>query len=171
MPFYLIQRADNGHEEIAETATKPGLRGYGGDCTFVSAAYQTADELRTDRGVLLEPCRECGGVVSTKFMEPIAARLGKTNLCFHCDHWTQIHLNASRHVFVDGQCYAIGKEQPRGYQGRNLGFGGAEFKIRFRDGREVVTHNLWTQGEVPDHFRERLPDTAEFVKPEPSNAR
>jgi hypothetical protein len=42
--------------------------------------------------------------------------------------------------------------------------GGARSTIRFRDGRSVVTHNLWCQGEVPAHFREALPDNAEFIR-------
>ena len=37
--------------------------------------------------------------------------------------------------------------------------------IRFTDGREVITHNLWHQGTIPKHFRARLPDNAVFVVP------
>ena len=44
------------------------------------------------------------------------------------------------------------------------GFGGKVFEVRFFDGRVVVTHNLWHQGEVPAHFRARLPDNAVFAE-------
>jgi len=50
--------------------------------------------------------------------------------------------------------------------GNFLGFGGSEFRIRFFDGREVVTHNLRHNGEIPQDYRAMLPDNAEFVENE-----
>lgn len=43
------------------------------------------------------------------------------------------------------------------------GYCGSLFKIRFFDGREIVTTNLWYNGEIPMSHREMLPDNAEFV--------
>lgn len=81
-----------------------------------------------------------------------------------CLFWLDYARTASdpAHLVVEGRHYVIAKDQPKGYQG-SLGHGGARFDIRFNDGREVVSHNLWAQGRVPEHFRERLPDNAEFV--------
>jgi hypothetical protein len=44
-----------------------------------------------------------------------------------------------------------------------LGSSGQLFTIRFADGRETVTNNLWHQGTIPAHLRELLPDNAEFA--------
>lgn len=51
-------------------------------------------------------------------------------------------------VVIDGSCYHIlPDDKPDcGF----LGYGGAEFKIQFNDGRVVVTHNLWNNGEIPE---------------------
>lgn len=43
------------------------------------------------------------------------------------------------------------------------GFGGAEFCIKFGDGRLVRSTNLWFSGKVPEAYRGQLPDNAEFV--------
>ena len=42
------------------------------------------------------------------------------------------------------------------------GFGGAEFRIRFNDGYEVITHNLWCQGEPEGSWKEKFPNNADF---------
>jgi hypothetical protein len=39
---------------------------------------------------------------------------------------------------------------------------GENHLIDFFDGRHIVTHNLWYQGEIPDHFLSRLPDNARW---------
>jgi hypothetical protein len=55
------------------------------------------------------------------------------------------------------------------------GFGGAEWKVRFHDGRTVVTRDLWSEGQIPEEYREALPDNAVFIYerrwPPPSLAR
>lgn len=38
------------------------------------------------------------------------------------------------------------------------GFGGAKWKITDLDGKERFCSNLWHQGDVPQQFRDRLPD-------------
>jgi hypothetical protein len=60
---------------------------------------------------------------------------------------------------IDGTHYVIEPDEPNGaFQG----LGGAEFHIRFKDGHEVVTHNLWCQGEPDEHWRPKFPDNADF---------
>lgn len=69
-------------------------------------------------------------------------------------------------VRVGGKHYQIAPEKQSGMRG----FGGAKFLIRFFDGRSVETTNLWSQGTIPEHFRSRLPDNAEFL-PDPEKER
>lgn len=66
-------------------------------------------------------------------------------------------------VIVDNTHYWIGEEPKPGESRSFLGHAGREFKIRFNDGREVTTHNLWYQGPIPTRFRDRLQNNAEFV--------
>jgi len=46
------------------------------------------------------------------------------------------------------------------------GSSGAEFTFRFHDGREITSNDVWTQGEIPARFRDRLPDNAVIVPQE-----
>ena len=110
-------------------------------------------------------CRICGKTDNldrwaecneTKIME-------RENVCFHCAFWLEkIATTNENTVVVNGTRYTIGKEDP------NLlfkGFGGARFDIEFFDGRKVVSHNLWCQGNIPEEFRSypELQDNARFV--------
>lgn len=107
-------------------------------------------------------CRECGKTDNPKRWiggEKIAA----TGLCFYCKHWDDLLNIKDRHdvVRIKGSHYMVGSARsPHRYNG----FGGSRFKIRFNDGREVETVDLWSQGQIADHFKERMPDNAVFVE-------
>ena len=111
-------------------------------------------------------CRICGKTDNldrwvecneTKIME-------NDNVCFHCAFWLdKIATTNENTVIVDGTRYTIGKED------QYLlfkGFGGREFNIVFFDGRKVVSHNLWCQGDKPERFRSypELQDNARFIQ-------
>ena len=83
-----------------------------------------------------------------------------SHACFVKKFWNDIEKEKEEHIFINGICYAIVDEPIYGF----VGYGGRKFKIRmFKDGKIVETNNLWCQGDVPDEYRQRLPDTAEFV--------
>ena len=63
-------------------------------------------------------------------------------------------------VRVDGRLYWIGEERVTGMP---RGCYGEKFRIRFHDGREITTTNLWVNGEIPAEFRAELPDNAVFL--------
>lgn len=107
-------------------------------------------------------CGECGDVLNDGYMEPSKTEIRTKQRCLGCLFW--LRYVATRddktHAIVNGQHYVITPDAPRAaFQGH----GGARFDIRFKDGREVTTCNLWAQGRIPERFRERLPDNAEFV--------
>jgi hypothetical protein len=90
--------------------------------------------------------------------------LKESGLCVLCDRWVAFSL-ATEHpnvVRANGHHYVIEADGSDNLFGMR-GFGGEEFTIRFHDGRVVKTTNLWAQGVIPERFRERLPDNAEFV--------
>jgi len=82
--------------------------------------------------------------------------------CFGIDFWNDWveKKDDPRVARIDGTHYYIGNENEKG---SFRGFGGRKFKIRFNDGREVITTNLWHQGEISNDFKEKLPDNAVFV--------
>jgi len=77
--------------------------------------------------------------------------------CFHIDFWnSKVEIkNDPNSVRENGTQYYIGTPD-----GSFKGFGGRRFKITFNDGRVVKTDCLWHNGEIPDEFKDRLPDNA-----------
>lgn len=109
-------------------------------------------------------CRECGDVLDDSFMEPYKTKIREQRLCFSCLFWQDYvgKVADPASVRVRSHHYWI---LPDGKPdlGSFYGHGGAEFVIQFADGREVVSRNLWSQGLIPPHYRERLADNAEFI--------
>ena len=111
-------------------------------------------------------CRICGNTdnLDRWNKDGISKIMEKENVCCSCAFWLEkIALTDENTVIVNGKRYTIGKEDPNLYF---KGFGGAEFNIEFFDGRKVVSHNLWCQGEIPERFRSypELQDNARFVQ-------
>ena len=106
-------------------------------------------------------CIECGRAEHGEWANK--ADIEARQLCFNCLFWHEkIGIaDEPRIVRINGNHYAIGDERKGG--GKFSGFGGLEFSIRFNDGREITTHNLWGQGSIPRRFRERLPDNATWI--------
>ncbi|HRJ96875.1 MAG TPA: hypothetical protein PLL78_09325 [Fimbriimonadaceae bacterium] len=62
-----------------------------------------------------------------------------------------------------GEAYKIGEEfeeNRKPGQKSAKGSGGRRFRIRFSDGREVLTTNLWVRGRIPAVLRTLLADNA-----------
>lgn len=106
-------------------------------------------------------CNICGKQENNKkFSVAIAEDIRKKELCFSCLFWKakvsiRDRLNVAR---IDGDHFIINESDTISKRGYN----GQEFTIKFFDGREVTTTNLWHQGKIPEHFRKFLPDNAEF---------
>lgn len=159
--WYVVQQPD-GPYEIVESAESPKTHHSGGTYTMRSVGYASLEDLHAGAG-MVDRCRECESLIYTSFMEATKQVLINEQLCFQCHHWTRLLPERQNRVIVGGRHYMIEPELPP--RDRSLGgFGGQQWKIRFKDGREVVTTNLWHQGPIPERFRERLPDNAEFVK-------
>lgn len=83
--------------------------------------------------------------------------------CFHDHYWLErVHNQDSpTQVVINGCVYQIGEEDS---MSSFRGFDGARFEIEFYDGRKVVTTNLWSNGEIPEKFRELIKDNAKFIR-------
>ena len=81
--------------------------------------------------------------------------------CFTTKFWDGICKEKEEHVVINGVCYAVEDDPVNGF----LGYSGRKFKIKMFDTGEVIeTNNLWCQGDVPEEYKSRLPNTAEFVR-------
>lgn len=117
--------------------------------------------------LLAQPrCRECGDPEPGEYMEPTQTQMRERGLCCGCNFWTnRLAVLGPNSATVGGISYEIERERPdlRLHERHVLGHGGAAFEVEFFDGRRVRTTNLWSCGEVPKHFRGRIPDNARFV--------
>lgn len=109
------------------------------------------------------PCTVCGETgFHRNYMGETGKRMKETGECFSCAHWGQRADNPPELV-IDHYIYSIGPEPGPNFDRRFLGMAGRRFTIEFFDGRKVTTHNLWSGGEVPERFRDRIPNTANFA--------
>ena len=100
----------------------------------------------------------------------------KPDECFYCYCWRGNLESDSKTpdkvVIVNGDHYQIGNEPSKDHPTGMYGYGGSEFRIQFNDGRQVITHNLWHQGTIPEYWKAKFPDNAIFVqkfgRPEPT---
>lgn len=85
-------------------------------------------------------------------------RLAAMRRCFSCDFWIEILTKPETLVLRGGSgkkcAYSIAPDLRAGESESCAGFGGAKHVIQFADGSEVVTHNLWGNGEIPERFLE-----------------
>jgi hypothetical protein len=107
-------------------------------------------------------CVECGAEGdANRFLHNFAQSMFEKRLCFTCHHWVKLLelRDDPKTVRAKNHHYRIGSEGDP-----FPGFAGTKFGVKFTDGRVITTTNLWHQGEIPERFRARLPDNAEFVK-------
>lgn len=86
-------------------------------------------------------------------------------MCFSCSIWKKRYEELSslpkyQVAIIDGTYYSIGPEDDTPKSCR--GFGGDKFVIRFKDGYEVTTTNLWCGGKIDDYWQNYLSNNADF---------
>ena len=83
--------------------------------------------------------------------------------CFECSFW-EGQIGAGNNVVIAGVHYRVDFAQPlKTGDPNHLGMSGRKYHIQMTDGRSVVTNDLWYQGQIPERFRDRLPDNAVMV--------
>jgi hypothetical protein len=127
-------------------------------------------EAELARIIGMPACVECGDTVGlAEEWRSDAAEIIAAGMCSTCFFWHQL-LAADDGIVIRGRHYKDGGRR-RGAPSHCLGFGGTEYRIRMHDGREISSNNLWTQGDIPEHFRDRLQDNAEFLSRGPQGER
>lgn len=110
----------------------------------------------------MHTCTECGSQYEhADYGGEEGDIMRKEGVCFICAFWRRwVEMKGDpRVVRANGRHYCLGPDE-LATPARWKGFGGAGYTVRFHDGRVIVAHDLWSQGEIPAHFRERLPDNA-----------
>lgn len=113
-------------------------------------------------------CRICGDTEnSDHYIPETKTALENKELCFSCLHWSEQHrLDQDercehKYAIINGTHYVLLPHT----DGYFKGYGGKKFHIRFNDGFETTCDNLWCQGDIPEHWRDTMPDNAIFVHP------
>lgn len=108
-------------------------------------------------------CKECGEDHQAYYMDDVRDNMVAQQLCFSCLFWQEYvdRKDEPEIARINGEHYFVQPLSPAA--GGMRGYGGHPFTIHFTDGRPqpiVHTINLWHQGVIPAHFRDRLPDNA-----------
>jgi hypothetical protein len=109
-------------------------------------------------------CKDCGAVdYSIAFMPTCAEKkvIDAEGVCFTCAFW-RVAIAKTHDTVISGRIYSIGnvKKPPNS---PHAGMAGRRFDIEYFDGRVVTTHDLWVGSEVPERYRQQVPDTARFL--------
>lgn len=96
---------------------------------------------------------------STSYMDcEEKRRMDRDGLCFKCAFWS-LKTERKHPTIINGIFYGPGNRT----SGEFRGMGGRRFDIEYFDGRRITTFDLWCGGEIPDVWRDKLPDTAKFL--------
>ena len=108
-------------------------------------------------------CNDCGEEdYSVAFMPSCAEKkvIDAEGVCFTCAFW-RIRAAQKQETVIDGRIYSVGNINRA--PGPHNGMAGRRFDIEYFDGRRVTTHDLWSGSEVPERYRQQIPDTARFL--------
>jgi hypothetical protein len=112
-------------------------------------------------------CNKCGAEEHLVYNAKVNAALKQWNFCYTCNFWfekwkTSLTCPQNDSIRIDGNHYQA-LPIPRD-PGKFLGCAGRRFVIKFDNGPELVTNNLWCQGPIPKIWQDKLPDNAKFVR-------
>lgn len=106
-------------------------------------------------------CPTCGKELGTNsFIGSDERSIKEHGECYSCKFWRDrlSLVGKSDIAIIDGTFYSIEREDAPG----SRGFGGDRFNIHFKDGRKVTTTNLWCGGDVPEYWKGKFPNNADF---------
>ena len=111
---------------------------------YIGVKYDSLKELY--EGEELFTCKTCGQIASKHYYN-----LREDN-CIICSIWLdKLYTNNNDTLITeDYQRYQIKPDNPDAVF---IGFGGREFTITKTDGSQIITHNLWYQGHIPERFK------------------
>jgi len=98
----------------------------------------------------MKTCNKCGAQYDIRWH-----KLADPEMCFRCNHWKEQADHPEGAIRVDGGHYRLPN---------SFGPGACGMTIRWKDtGKVEHLTGLWYQGEIPEVWRDVLPDNAERV--------
>lgn len=121
--------------------------------------------------IKIATCNHCGAEYHPENREPrptdsIGQIQWNQGFCFSCAFWTT-RLDCK--TVIDGMAVYPGDRTAEDVDGKHhpLGCSGALMHIEYTSGEfagvRISTQDLWHSGEVPEAFREQLPDNAKYL--------
>lgn len=159
--LWFICAHKNGEDIIYDFDENVKMISQGGIYTSKATGVQTIEELY-ERNKILDNCSSCGQSFKTTWNEPTRSEMIKKHICFSCNFWL-FQLNRKGAIIINGHKYQDGGKIDKSTTGGFVGYGGRDFKIEFNTGKIIETNNLWSQGQLPDRFKEKFPDNAKFL--------
>lgn len=107
-----------------------------------------------------KPCAICGEENFTTSYFPCKQKtmIDRLGICFTCAHW-EVAAQEGCPTVINHMVYTPGTRTT----GEFRGMGGRRFDIEYFDGRKITTVDLWCGGEIPERWRDRIPNTARFA--------
>lgn len=105
-------------------------------------------------------CSVCGKKILRSSYDGVV--LCGSEECWPYYYWSKIAREKDEHIIIDDECYTIGNEEAGKWSTR--GYGGKKFIIKKSDDTIITTTNLWHNGNVPERFKELLPNNATFIE-------
>lgn len=152
----------SNHEqtEIIESSSTPKMLSNGGLWTYRSCGYPTKYELIKGQAVLDMPCVVCNKLIHAHFSEPVKSQMIKKNMCFSCNLWDERSRDIKDNtVIANGHWYTIGDEDSKN---SFRGFGGSKFQF-LKDGKLITSTNVWSGGDIPLIWRDKIPDNSILI--------
>lgn len=112
-------------------------------------------------------CSKCDKIdYDTNYFEKCEEKkiMNEQNVCFNCAFWIirSRRQDDLRSVITEGGAYWLSDETKSPDSWR--GFSGRKFVIKFTDGRQITSTNLWYNGNIPKHFKDDFLVNAEFLE-------
>lgn len=97
----------------------------------------------------------------------IRSIMERDGVCYHCGFWTRMyeqHKNDPNWLIIDGVSYIANPFVPNtnNMTRRFMGFGGRMMEAIKNSGEKVISNDWWHQGEIPECFRDIMPDNAKW---------
>lgn len=98
---------------------------------------------------------------------PIRSIMERDGVCYSCAFWIRLYeenKNNPNWLIIDGTSYIANPFVPNtnNKTRRFMGFGGRTMEAIKNSGEKVISNDWWHQGEVPECFRDIMPDNAKW---------
>ena len=103
-------------------------------------------------------CVACGRIEADYYTSRMRDLLIEHQLCFSCNHWREV-VESDPKTVINNHVYTPGERRSGSFRG----MAGRRFDIRYKNNLKITTFDLWSGGDVPHYWQDKIPNTAEFV--------